>query len=284
MRLIRAVFKKNSKRNARRPHSRLRSNTMRAGLVVAAAGLSVVGNWYLAETGWMQARANDLRNWAIEITGDAGLRVTDVIVSGRNRADAKEILAALDLERGSPILGADIDEARARIESMGWVQSAEIARRLPDVIYVRVTEREPLALWQHNNRIVLIDPDGHTIQHSDLDSFASFPLVVGEGAPVVAGELIDLLRAYPSVAQATEAAIRVSDRRWNLRLHSGIDVRLPEEKLAVALDRLEEYQREHDLFDRDVVAVDLRVPDRLIVRVSPGANLAKPVKAKGKDT
>ncbi len=284
MRLIRAVFKKNSKRNARRPHSRLRRNTMRAGLVVAAAGLSVVGNWYLAETGWMQARANDLRNWAIEITGDAGLRVTDVVVSGRNRADSKEILAALDLERGSPILGVDIDEARARIESMGWVQSAEIARRLPDVIYVRVTEREPLALWQHNNRIVLIDPDGHTIQHSDLDSFASFPLVVGEGAPVVAGELIDLLRAYPAVAQATEAAIRVSDRRWNLRLHSGIDVRLPEEKLAVALDRLEEYQREHDLFDRDVVAVDLRVPDRLIVRVSPGANLAKPVKVKGKDT
>ncbi|MEL0144122.1 MAG: FtsQ-type POTRA domain-containing protein [Alphaproteobacteria bacterium] len=284
MRLIRAVFKKNSKRNARRPHSRLRRNTMRAGLVVAAAGLSVVGNWYLAETGWMQARANDLRNWAIEITGDAGLRVTDVIVSGRNRADSKEILAALDLERGSPILGVDIDEARARIESMGWVQSAEIARRLPDVIYVRVTEREPLALWQHNNRIVLIDLDGHTIQHSDLESFASFPLVVGEGAPVVAGELIDLLRAYPSVAQATEAAIRVSDRRWNLRLHSGIDVRLPEEKIAVALDRLEEYQREHDLFDRDVVAVDLRVPDRLIVRVSPGANLAQPVKVKGKDT
>ncbi len=284
MRLIRAVFKKNPKRNVRRPHSRLRRNTMRAGLVVAAAGLSVVGNWYLAETGWMQARANDLRNWAIEITGDAGLRVTDVVVSGRNRADAKEILAALDLERGSPILGVDIDEARARIESMGWVQSAEIARRLPDVIYVRVTEREPLALWQHNNRIVLIDPDGHTIQHSDLDSFASFPLVVGEGAPVVAGELIDLLRAYPAVAQATEAAIRVSDRRWNLRLHSGIDVRLPEEKLAVALDRLEEYQREHDLFDRDVVAVDLRVPDRLIVRVSPGANLAPPVKVKGKDT
>jgi cell division protein FtsQ len=284
MRLIRAVFKKNPKRNARRPHSRLRRNTMRAGLVVAAAGLSVVGNWYLAETGWMQARANDLRNWAIEITGDAGLRVTDVVVSGRNRADSKEILAALDLERGSPILGVDIDEARARIESMGWVQSAEIARRLPDVIYVRVTEREPLALWQHNNRIVLIDLDGHTIQHSDLESFASFPLVVGEGAPVVAGELIDLLRAYPSVAQATEAAIRVSDRRWNLRLHSGIDVRLPEEKLAVALDRLEEYQREHDLFDRDVVAVDLRVPDRLIVRVSPGANLAQPVKVKGKDT
>ena len=284
MRLILAMFKKNSKRDARRPQSRFRRNATRAGLVATVSGLSVAGNWYLAETGWMQARANDLRNWTVETTGDAGLRVADVVVSGRNRADAKEILAALDLERGTPILGVDIDEARARIESIGWVQSAEIARRLPDVIYVRVTEREPLALWQHNNRTVLIDLDGHTIQNSDLDSFASFPLVVGEGAPVVARELINLLRAYPVVAQAMEAAIRVSDRRWNLRLHSGIDVRLPEEKLAVALERLEEYQREHDLFDRNVVAVDLRVPDRLIVRVNPGANLAKPVKAKGKDT
>ena len=61
------------------------------------------------------------------------------------------------------------------------------------------------------------------------------------------------------------------------------DILLPN-FLEEALERLEEYQREHDLFDRNVVAVDLRVPDRLIVRVNPGANLAKPVKAKGKDT
>ena len=94
--------------------------------------------------------------------------------------------------------------------------------------------------------------------------------------------MLDLLRAYPTVANETEAAVRVSNRRWNLRLHNGIDVRLPEKNIATALDRLEEFQREHALFDRDVIAVDLRVPDRLIVRVNP--NAAIPAKARGKDT
>ena len=77
-------------------------------------------------------------------------------------------------------------------------------------------------------------------------------------------------------------AVRVSDRRWNLRLDNGIDVRLPEKNLATALDRLEEFQRKHALFDHDVIAVDLRVPDRLIVRVNPNATI--PRKVGGKDT
>ena len=152
------------------------------------------------------------------------------------------------------------------------------------MIYVRVVERQPLALWQHDGQTALVDRAGKVIQRSDLEAFANYPLIVGEGAPAQAAQLLDLLRAYPAVADATEAAVRVSGRRWNLRLRSGIDVRLPEKNIPVALDRLEEFQREHDLFDRDVVAVDLRVPDRLIVRVSPGARLAHPAKAKGKDT
>ena len=94
----------------------------------------------------------------------------------------------------------------------------------------------------------------------------------------------DYVSFQNSGAEATEAAIRVSDRRWNLRLRTGIDGRLPEKDISVALDRLEEFQREHALFDRDVVAVDLRVPDRLIVRVNPNAPKAKVRKTGGKDT
>ena len=76
--------------------------------------------------------------------------------------------------------------------------------------------------------------------------------------------------------------MRVSGRRWNLRLRNGIDIRLPAEGLATAFERLSEYQREHALFERDVIAVDLRVPDRLIVRVSGDA--AKRARTAGENT
>jgi len=195
---------------------------------------------------------NALGATVLNISANAGLRVNDVILSGRQNVDASEILAALDIERGSPIFAMDMNAARERIESLGWVRSAEIARRLPDIVFVRVVERQPLAIWQHDGQAALVDHLGKTIQRSGLDAFAHLPLIIGDGAPEHAAQLIDLLQTYPAVAQAIEAAVRVSERRWNLRLRNGIDVRLPELNLSAALTRLDDFQREHALLDRDV--------------------------------
>ena len=150
------------------------------------------------------------------------------------------------------------------------------------MVFVRVEERQPLALWQHDGRIALVDRLGEIIQRSGLEKFADLPLIVGDGAPEHAAQLIDLLQTYPAVASVIEAAVRVSKRRWNLRLRNGIDVRLPEQNISAALTRLDDFQREHALLDRDVVAVDLRVPDRLIVRV--GRDSAPRPQSEGKDT
>lgn len=282
MRLIPSMFRAKDRKSRRLQTGKLRRGLATVGVLTATVGVVGAGGWYLSESGWISDRVAAANASVMDATADAGLRVQDVVVSGRNRANADEILAALDLERGSPILWVDIKAARERIESIGWVASAYIARRLPDVIFIRIVERQPLAIWQHNGNSALVDREGKIIQRSGLDDFTEFPLIVGQGAPREAAQLIDLLNAYPSVAAETEAAVRVSDRRWNLRLRSGIDVRLPEKNVAKALDRLEEFQREHDLFDRDVIAVDLRVPDRLIVRVNP--NAAIPAKAQGKET
>lgn len=282
MRLIPKIGASKNKSTRRPPVSRRRRRMIKTGVYVGGiAALTGVG-WQLSTNGWLDAQMSTLRASVLDVTADTGLRVDDVVLSGRQNADSAEILAALDIERGSPILAMDMDAARVRVESMGWVRSAEIARRLPDVVFVRIIERQPLAIWQHDGRAALVDRFGETIQRSDLDQFAHLPLIVGDGAPEHAAQLIDLLQAYPAVAKAIEAAVRVSDRRWNLRLRNGIDVRLPEANISAALTRLDDFQREHALLDRDVVAVDLRVPDRLIVRV--GRDSAPRPKAEGKDT
>ncbi len=277
-------FRRNPKATARRasPADRRRRLLVRAGLVSGAIAVAAGGAWYRTATGWVGERAEDARLAAIDATARAGLRVHDVILSGRRHAEAEDILAALDVARGAPILDLDIEAARARLESLGWVASAEIARRLPDIVFVRVVEREPLALWQHDGETALVDRAGEIIQRTGLERFAHLPLIVGEGAPRQAADLLDLLRTFPAVSDAMVAAVRVSDRRWNLRLANGIDVRLPETELTGALARLDEFQREHALLERDVVAVDLRVPDRLIVRVDPEA--AARAREGGKDT
>ena len=282
MRLIPKIGASKDRAKRRPPGGRTRRRMIVAGLGMAGIAAASGGAWQLSANGWIAAQTEALTAAALEISAEAGLRVDDVVLSGRNHADAAEILAALDIERGSPILAMDMPAARARLESLGWIRSAEIARRLPDVVFVRVEERQPLALWQHDGRIALVDRLGEIIQRSGLEKFADLPLIVGDGAPEHAAQLIDLLQTYPAVASVIEAAVRVSKRRWNLRLRNGIDVRLPEQNISAALTRLDDFQREHALLDRDVVAVDLRVPDRLIVRV--GRDSAPRPQSEGKDT
>ena len=72
------------------------------------------------------------------------------------------------------------------------------------------------------------------------------------------------------------AAVRVGERRWNLRLNNGADVLLPEGAEAPAMARLMELHTAQALLDRPVQALDLRLPDRLVVRPLPEPPLPVP--------
>jgi cell division protein FtsQ len=282
MRLIPSISKR-KKVTRRKPISRLKRRRIAVGVVVIAFGGGVGGAvWSAVETGWLERQVEIAENSVMTATAGAGLAVREVLVRGRQITARDDLIAALDIHSGMPILAVDMEEARQRVESLGWVKSVTIARRLPDTIYLQVEERKALALWQHEGRVALIDRHGAVIQRRKLEGFAALPLVVGEDAPENAARLLDLLHTYPAVSGQVEAAVRVSGRRWNLRLRNGIDIRLPADDVATALDRLAEYQREHALFERDVIAVDLRVPDRLIVRVNGDA--AKRARATGENT
>lgn len=260
---------KRKKDERRRAISQIHRRRIAVGVVlIMFVGGASGAVWSAIESGWLEQQTEITEARFMGATANAGFAVQEVLVRGRQVTARDDLLAALDIQRGIPILGIDMDEARQRVESLGWVKSAAIARRLPDTIYLQIEERTALALWQHKGRVSLIDRDGAVIKRRKLEGYAALPLVVGEDAPTNAASLLDLLRTYPAVSGQVEAAVRVSGRRWNLRLRNGIDISLPAKDVATALDRLSEYQREHALFDRDVIAVDLRVPDRLIVRVS----------------
>ena len=142
-------------------------------------------------------------------------------------------------------------------------------RILPNVIFLEIKERKALALWQRSRRPpVLIDREGDVIQKRNLAKYSNLPLVVGQDAAKNAAMLIERLHQYPLIYNEVKVAIRVSQRRWNLRLKNNIEIRLPAENIYTALNQLSEYQNKHSLFDRNIIAVDLRVPDRLIVRVN----------------
>lgn len=257
-----------------------RQRTVRIGLILFAVGAVAEGGWYLWRSGWVDQRLADVGQSVIALTGATGFSVNEVLVEGRQRTDGSALLATLGVSRGTPILAINPDAARRRVEEMVWVDHASIVRQLPGTVFVRISEHKPLALWQKDGALALINTRGEVIPVS-VDGFGHLPLVVGDDAAVHATQLLSLVAAYPVVADQLEAAVRISDRRWNLRLKGKIEVRLPETEISVALARLAELQLSQGLLKRDVVAVDLRLPDRLIVQT--GTDDVVPA-AKGEDT
>src|SRR5262249_2795867 len=154
-------------------------------------------------------------------------------------------------------------------ESLPWVRQATIERRLPGTLLVHLVERHPLAVWQHNGRHELIDRRGEVIAVGDLSRFARLPTVIGDDAPRNAAALIDMLGREPDLGGRVTDAIRVDMRRWNLRIDHVVEVLLPEDNPAEAWARLAALERANSLLQRDVQTVDLRLPDRLVLRTAP---------------
>ena len=205
-----------------------------------------------------------------------GLTVQQVILEGRRNAPTDMIRAALGVSRGDPLLDFSPEGARARLETIAWVQRAHVERRLPNTILVRIEERRPFAIWQNNARFVIIDREGKVVAADGLDQFGPLPLLVGPGAEAQGAALHDLLKPHPEVADRIQAMVRIHERRWNLRLHNGTDVLLPEGAEGAAIQRLAELQREARLLDRPLAAIDLRLPDRLVLRPTRQAEPAEP--------
>jgi cell division protein FtsQ len=252
---------------------RRRRQMQRRALYAATAVLVLAGGaagaWYLERDGRLTAIIAEAQARIAAAGAQLHLTVESVQVVGRERADSQAILAALGVKRGSPILGIDLDAAKARLETVPWVRSASIERLLPDTLFIRIGERAPLALWQHGGKFDLVDQDGNVVTNADIRAYPSLPQVVGDGAPAATPDLLALLASEPALQHHVTASVRVGDRRWNIEFDNGIEVALPEDGAVDAWHRLAALDRSDRLLERDVQAIDMRLPDRLVLHVTP---------------
>jgi cell division protein FtsQ len=269
-RLIERLRKLTSRKTParRRPSpSRLRPIMVYGAAVLVVAGIAggVAWSW---QSGFAADQLGTLRSAAIDASGAAGLVVEEVYVAGRGETVRGDLIDAVGVTLGMPMLAYDVDAARLRIEALGWVREAAIERRFPDMIFIRLAERRALALWQRDGRLVVVDRDGEVINGARPGDFATLPVIVGDDAPDHVARLLAVLAVEPGLSARVEAAVRVGGRRWDLRFDNGVDVAMPETGLAEAWRRLAAFERRHQLLGRDITAIDLRLPDRVVVRPS----------------
>lgn len=234
-----------------------------ASLALGALGAGAIGIIALDPA----ARLRDGTAWLASLGRGNGLSVQEIRIEGREFAPREALLAAIGTVPGEAMLDFNPAAAKARLEEIAWVERAHVERRMPGTILVRISERRAFAVWQREGRFSVIDREGRVMATERLEAFGPLPLVVGNGAERVAAQMIDLLRSAPEIADRVQAIVRVSERRWNLRLQNGADVMLPEGQEEAAITRLAELQARDKLLDRPLAAVDMRLPDRLVVRM-----------------
>lgn len=237
--------------------------------------VSVVVLWLAAwifVSGAGSRSADWARNQIVQASGKAGFRVENLLLEGREFADADFLKVLINVSPGDPLFSLSPAKAKALLEETEWVAHAHIERRLPDTIYIRITERKPTALWLAGNTLYLVDENGDPIKTDNLERFKDLVIVSGDGARGEVPDLTELLKAEPTITARVYKALRVGHRRWDLVLDNGLVLKLPEDDDAgLALRRAEEAQQKTALFDRPgLQVVDLRQDDRLVLRNQPG--------------
>jgi len=260
---------------AGRWHSRLKRLPSGVGiagsvlLLAGALGYGVVKGQHVADLiTWFK----DARDTA---ANSVGFRIAAISLTGSKEVSREEILTTAGVTGRASLLFLDADAARERLMANPWIGDAAVLKLYPDRLQITVTERQAFAIWQKDGRVSVIAADGTVLEPFVERRYVGLPLVVGKGAERAAKDFLTVIDRYPDIRAQLRASILVAERRWNLRLANGIDVRLPETDVVAALDRLVALDHDKKLLSRDITMVDLRLPDRVSVRLSDAAAQAR---------
>lgn len=200
-----------------------------------------------------------------------GFVVDHVDIVGEGRISEAAVRAQLGVQPGDYLFDMDIKTAQARIQSLSWVETAVIRRLWPNRVVVHINERRPFALWQNNEIIQVADNTGTIIFDADVSNFNALPLVIGPGAAEHASDIIRNLTVSNLLQERVAAIVFVGQRRWDLVLHDGTRILLPEGKSGEAISRITAFHEKNGLLDLDLERIDMRIEGRLMLK--PGAQI-----------
>lgn len=205
--------------------------------------------------------------------------VAELDVSGLRYVSADEVraLAGVAGLGDAPSVWRPKEEWRRKIEAHPMIETAEVARRLPSGLAVRVSEAKPVALVA-SPLVMAVDRHGNVLPIDPTDPVLDLPVVAvrspdsddGLGLALLAREIDHVAQVSPEVfAVVSEAhlddrlvTLHVGDTGLRIRYFPPISERRLREGIVALNDALERFP------DRDLAEVDLRFEAQVVVRMA----------------
>lgn len=236
----------------------------------------------LARTGQADGVATQISEMRDAVANAIGFRIDSIALTGQKQLTRDQVLWIAGVSARSSLLFLDADDARKRLKASPWIADATVLKLFPDRLHIAITERRAFALWQMNGQVQVISRDGVVVEPFVAPHVAHLPLVVGKGANEKAIDFLAIMDRHPQLQEQVHAYVLVAERRWNLRLKNGIDIRLPELDPEQAIASVIALDVDRQLLTRDIKAIDLRNSDRIVVRLSDEAAAARAEAIKAK--
>jgi cell division protein FtsQ len=184
-------------------------------------------------------------------------------------ADIREV-TALDFPVSS--FDLDLDAILTQIRDLPAVGDARLRVRSGGILQVDVTERVPAVLWRRADGLAVLDEAGMVMGSADTrEDHATLPLIAGVGAERHVTEALDLVRAAGPLGGRMRGLVRMGERRWDVVLDRDQRILLPEDAPVQALERVIALNQVHNMLERDLAVVDMRLTARPTIRMNEAA-------------
>jgi cell division protein FtsQ len=198
--------------------------------------------------------------------GGKSVVLKNVYLTGQHHTSSEAVIHAMQVKIGQPLFSIDIHDILTKLLTIPWIEHAVVTRVLPDSLRVTIQERIPIAVWQHQGKLQLIDSHGTIFRTDDMRPFTDKLLLVGENAPSHLQALLVLLNLMPELKDSIKSAVWLGDRRWNLRFQNGLDVKLPEQDTDKAILQLLVLHRKQPLQESGIRSIDMRIKGKIYVK------------------
>lgn len=192
-------------------------------------------------------------------------QIKHIIIDACENLNTQEIIKSNKLSIGGNIFDYDIVKIHEKLCSNGWVKSAIVQRRLPDTLYIRISEKIPIAIWQLNHKIYLIDELGDTITQN-LKNFTDLPVFVGQNANKNANNLLNILNKYPHIKSQLKFAKLIGNRRFDIQTKDNLLIKCEEKNICKSLNIVEKLYADKINLAEKYCQIDLRVNDRIVLK------------------
>ncbi len=239
---------------------------------IPSFGFVFLFTWYINDVQRLQVITDTWQGWVRAVQDRPEFTVSLLRIEGASEQLQADIVEVMPIDLPLSQFQLDTDKLRAQLLSLDPVLEAEVRIKAGGVLLLKVTERTPAVAWARGDEIEVLDATGHRVATlPDVASAGALPLIAGEGAETAVPEALTLIAAAAPITDRLVGLARIGNRRWDVVLTRGQRIALPEVAPAAALDRALAMQEARDVLDRDVQMVDLRLPDRPILRLTPFA-------------